>query len=756
MMKTTFKTTLFAASTALAFAANASEDVYTWQGDNTAGVWRDSASWTSQTATAFPDSDDVAILPDGTSILLDAEGGCVSNITIASGTAATLKTDAANASRIVYAREINGGGTLNLEGIYLYNRGDGNLTVDNDLVFAGNLENRIFKQKNASNIINGKLSSDPGAKLRFTTPSDAGNSSYYHKVNGDNSGYKGIVYIDGNNNDRFRFGSPESASENARWYFPGEQAGHVMNDFTGDATMKFGSFYTDKIKNDKSHLRFNSNGIITLEIGALNGLHNGQPVTDRITLTLGDANNAKERIVKVGTGTLQLGDTRHFNGTIISNGVVEAVHSAAMTKGTLTFDGGTLKYGPRLYTGDDAAWGSQTIKNSTGDVAIDTAGENVSYTTAIDASNIGGLVKKGDGTLDVQGYSTYAGKTIVSNGTLKVGFEYSSTTGIGGREFKAEEGATLDVTLNSRLTNAHANESALINILPDGAVVNLANNAATGIPRFTNAATFKGTVNFANKLDINVTNGAGGLVGSSSMVGSDDIDWGVTGEPENEHTRIFNIEGTEGMIANLGAFRLVSSNAMVYVKHRCEMIIGALGKDSVINGQIEVQDSKLFSIKSAGGKLTLGEKFAVLANGVAEYTRTPAINVTAGALENNADLSNFTVTLEDGVTLLGTGKWPDGIALPQSYNIPVKIGETTRLDNLDVDFANAVLSPAASELSVEGLDTGAEYELLVAKSISGFVPQLVHDTGKGRWRIVKRGNKLILKYFINGFVIKLR
>ena len=116
----------------------------------------------------------------------------------------------------------------------------------------------------------------------------------------------------------------------------------VNTSFASDGTLKFGSFYTEEIANNLSHLRFNDKNI-TLEIGALNGMYNDQPVTDRITLTLGDANNAKEKIVKVGTGTLQLGDTRHYNGTIISNGVVEAVHSAAMTKGTLTFDGGSLK-----------------------------------------------------------------------------------------------------------------------------------------------------------------------------------------------------------------------------------------------------------------------------------------------------------------------------------------------------------------------------------------------------------------------------
>ena len=730
---------IIAATTLIAaFAAGATEDVYTWKGDNSTGKWPNAANWTPETGSSYPQSDDVAILPNGSVVQLNSEGACISNITVATGDSATIKTDYATSPRIVYAREVAGGGTLNLEGVYLYGRGSSLLIIDNDIVLGGTAENRFVKNGSWNNIVNGNISGT--GTLRFGQSGN--NSTSYHLLCGDNSGFFGLVYVEGGMYDRLRFGSSSAGSKNARWVFRGSTAGMVNTSFASDGTLKFGSFYTEEIANNLSHLRFNDKNI-TLEIGALNGMYNDQPVTDRITLTLGDANNAKEKIVKVGTGTLQLGDTRHYNGTIISNGVVEAVHSAAMTKGTLTFDGGSLKYGERLYSNDslaDVAWGSQSIKNSTKDIVINTAGNNVAYTTAIDSSNVGGLVKKGEGTLDVQGYSTYAGKTIVSNGTLKVGFEYSTTAGVS-REWEVENGAKLEVELRSRLANAHAGESALLSGIPSGSTVNLSNVNYTGIPRFTEVTTFSGTVNFCNSLDNSGSNGAGGFVGSASPVGSNAIDWGITGEPAFANTRVFNIEGSgNGNAANFGALRLTSSNAMVYVKYRTTLNIGALGKESVLNGKFEMNASNDITVNSTGGTLTLGEGFGVVATGGAEYTGTATFNITGGTFVNNADLSAYTVNIASGVTLGGTSAFGD------------------------VDLSvNDVVAPDVASIT----DKTADCPILTAKSFSNIgssanlnalLAALNENETKGSWKVRRVNNgdgtqSLVLRFVKKGFVI---
>ena len=756
------KLTLAITSILAAVMAWSSQDTYRWNGDNSTGKWLTENAWEAvgTVTSTYPQSDDVAILPDGTSILLNGDGACVSNITVAAGENAALKTDAGNASRTIYAREISGGGTLTLQGIYLYGRGSSTLTVDNDLVFGGSLENRIVKSKGYNNIINGKISGS--GTLKFATAASGATSSSYQQVNGDNSGFSGLVYIDGGTFDRFHFGRAESGSENARWVVRGTQPGLVMDDFDSPGVIKFGSFYTEEIANDKSYIRLNSHDN-TLVIGALNGRYNNVDVTDRITLTLGDANNAKERIVKVGTGTLQLGDTRHFGDTIISNGIVEAVHSAALTKGVVTFDGGSLKYGDRLYTGDDAAWGSQSIKNSTKDVVIDTGTNDVIYATAIDSSNVGGFVKKGAGTLEVQGYSAYAGKTIVSNGTLKVGFQYNNTDGLGGRAFEKSNDAALEITLYNPSTT-HANEATILTGIPNGSTVNftVSNDDGRGLPRFTEVTTFSGILNFMTSKT--TSGGAGGLVGSAATLGSDSIEWNITGEPVNAHTRLFDVEGVNsGAVAKFGALRQTSPNGMIYSKYGNNTLkIGALGKDSVINGQIETYSSdNAVTVQSIGGKLTLGENFAVVANGGTEYTGTATFNITGGAFENNANLSAYTVTLSDGVTLSGTGTWPASMSLPASYSVPAKPGETTQLTNIDVDFTNGV----SLMIDLDGFDktaTGVEYDLLVAKSITGVPDKSLLDSinsgdTKGRWKFsCKNGNTLVLRYAKNGMMIIFR
>ena len=721
-----------------AFAAGATEDVYTWKGDNSTGKWPNAANWTPETGSSYPQSDDVAILPNGSVVQLNSEGACISNITVATGDSATIKTDYATSPRIVYAREVAGGGTLNLEGVYLYGRGSSLLIIDNDIVLGGTAENRFVKNGSWNNIVNGNISGT--GTLRFGQSGN--NSTSYHLLCGDNSGFFGLVYVEGGMYDRLRFGSSSAGSKNARWVFRGSTAGMVNTSFASDGTLKFGSFYTEEIANNLSHLRFNDKNI-TLEIGALNGMYNDQPVTDRITLTLGDANNAKEKIVKVGTGTLQLGDTRHYNGTIISNGVVEAVHSAAMTKGTLTFDGGSLKYGERLYSNDslaDVAWGSQSIKNSTKDIVINTAGNNVAYTTAIDSSNVGGLVKKGEGTLDVQGYSTYAGKTIVSNGTLKVGFEYSTTAGVS-REWEVENGANLEVELRCTASFVHAGETALLSGVPAGSTVNLSNTDYRGIPRFTAVTTFTGTVNFFNARDNSGDNGAGGFVGSASPLGSNDIDWGVVGEPASANTRVFNIEGSgDGNVANFGALRLTSANAMVYAKYRTTVNIGELRKDSVLNGKFEMNASNDITVNSIGGTLTLGEGFGVVANGGAAYTGTATFNITGGTFVNNADLSACTVNIGSDVTLGGTSTFGD---VDLSKN-DVVVPDAATITDMTADY------PILTATSFSNIGSSANLNALLAA--------LNENETKGSWKVRRVNNgdgtqSLVLRFVKKGFVI---
>ena len=472
------------------------------------------------------------------------------------------------------------------------------------------------------------------------------------------------------------------------------------------------------------------------------------------------------RLEKVGTGTLTLAGTNtYLSSTVISGGVLKLAGvgtlGAPESTAEVQFDGGTLEYGDGV-TADY----SSRIKSSTAAVSIDTGTNEVVFASALAASNEGGLVKKGEGTLVLGSKPEHSGKTIVSNGMLRIdgAYEYSSSDGISAdvrNSFEVEDGASLEVTFRCTAASVHAGESGLLTGLPSGTTVNLANSDYRGIPRIGNVTTFSGTVNFLNALDNSGSNGAGGLLASSALLlGSESIDWGVTGEPAAAHTRIFNLEGANGMVVNLGALRQTSPNAMIYAKHRCDVNIGALGGDSIINGQFEMQDSNLLTINSVGGRLTLGENFAVLANGAAEYTRTPILNITAGTIENNADLSGFSVNLSDGVTICGTGTWPTGVTMPAGYAVLVVLGTTTVLNGIDVDFAHGA-SLEFADLDPVSLDREQTYTLLSAKSVAGvsavsLPPGINEGEVKGSWRLSAIGSSVVLRYQKKGFRLSFR
>ena len=81
----------------------------------------------------------------------------------------------------------------------------------------------------------------------------------------------------------------------------------------------------------------------------------------------------------------------------------------------ITFAGGTLELVEGLENFDF----SSQIKDSTGAIAVDLP-ENRAWTNALAASNVGGLTKKGSGTLELTAVPLYTGLTTVEEGMLVV------------------------------------------------------------------------------------------------------------------------------------------------------------------------------------------------------------------------------------------------------------------------------------------------------------------------------------------------
>ncbi len=121
------------------------------------------------------------------------------------------------------------------------------------------------------------------------------------------------------------------------------------------------------------------------------------------------------------SGVVALSGNNTYNGgTYINSGELGLYSTTAIPSGgTIAFGGGALQFtasnnnSPTDYSG--------SIFNSTGAIAIDTNGQNVTFASQLNSSNFGGLTKIGAGTLFLTVNNSYGGPTTLSGGTLNVG-----------------------------------------------------------------------------------------------------------------------------------------------------------------------------------------------------------------------------------------------------------------------------------------------------------------------------------------------
>ena len=119
---------------------------------------------------------------------------------------------------------------------------------------------------------------------------------------------------------------------------------------------------------------------------------------------------------KTGGGTLVLDLPSSVNGnTALTDGVVAVRQGALGSQGNIVFDGGTL----RLLPGN-AEDISSRIRHGGTPVRIDTGGNNIVWATPLDASNTGGVVKLGTGTLSLAGGAAATDSFTIEAGALKL------------------------------------------------------------------------------------------------------------------------------------------------------------------------------------------------------------------------------------------------------------------------------------------------------------------------------------------------
>ena len=173
--------------------------------------------------------------------------------------------------------------------------------------------------------------------------------------------------------------------------------------------------------------------------------------TSGVTLVRYTSGSYAASVRKVGTGTLdfQINGCRNL---YIDAGKVAMVTTDRIPNSNypyIKFGGGSLTDSEGKPLVDVSA----LIKNSTSPISIDIA-NNATFATQLGNSNVGGLVKRGAGTLTLSKVPAYTGTTVLENGTLVVpqGTTIAELSVVGGKltvPFTGTEDKTEVLTISS-------------------------------------------------------------------------------------------------------------------------------------------------------------------------------------------------------------------------------------------------------------------------------------------------------------------
>ena len=534
------------------------------------------------------------------------------------------------------------------------------------------------------------------------------------RLYGDNSGFSGTIHVDSNSSNRMKFGEAQAGFANGKLMLYGSVNDNGTMLFS-DGVIHFGSIHTKDYATGAKFRCIDKNN--TLVIGNLNS------PDDRITLGMGDDANTHAKIIKVGTGTLELGPTRHRNGTIISNGTIRVTHPDGICHkdSSLAFDGGTLQYGANPLDDNNPVTKdvSAYVKDSAEFISVDTDGHDITWSNSAMYNNnpdAKGFVKKGEGTLELSGSNR--------DGTWKFFSDATKTNRI--------DGGTL-VIRNAKYNNRYTLTSK---ILGSGTLKIASEEANGGIwLHGTDAfAEFTGTLDWANELSESSY--------ASGLRMADHINFEmplaklrVSGNPA-EPTAIMKVETQYNPVSahvTVDSFEHLHANAQIY-SERSAWTLNLLGVsgDSYLNGAFTGQAVNV--VKAGARKLTMGSDFTALEGSMI------TVNDGVFALDAGVTYEQYSsiLTIASGVALAGEGVFG-------AVNLSV----------------NDVVVPDAATFT----DKTATYPILTATSFSGtsanvtaLLNTLNANEKSGSWRVraVPTGNgayTLTIAYSKSGFMI---
>ncbi len=262
------------------------------------------------------------------------------------------------------------------------------------------------------------------------------------------------------------------------------------NTFTGGTTVNSGTLQLASLAAQNSTVTTGTGGVMSflyvngesstaVSIGGLAGsgsviLQDSFAPSNPVPLTVGTNNQSTTfsgiisgtgSLTTGGTGTLTLTNSNtYIGGTNLNAGTLNMGNVLALgASGGITFGGGVLQYTASSAGFDPSA--RIAPNSSSGAVAIDTNGQNVTFGTGLGGNQFAGLTKLGAGTLSLNGANTYSGNTLVSAGKLLVNGSISPSStmvtvsagaALGGNgsvgDVTVQNGGIIDVSTNNGTT----------------------------------------------------------------------------------------------------------------------------------------------------------------------------------------------------------------------------------------------------------------------------------------------------------------
>ena len=553
------------------------------------------------------------------------------------------------------------------------------------------------------------------------------------KLAGDNSAFEGTANIHGASYVEFR--DTASGSAKATWVYGGKDKKFGRINLDGD--LYFGAFQQTVY----GPVDFRVNLSATSK--KVNMVIGGNGADSVIMGSWGDANNNNDRpnsyakITKVGDETLKVYCPWHRLGTEIRGGVLEAIGPNALTGrnkkdiSPIAFTGGTLKYGidtttdpsnPMPVTTD---W-SHLVKDSTGAISVDTAGNDVVWTSeslAVSNPDATGFTKKGAGTLELAGTKRDGSWSLFSDPAKTI---------------TVEEGTLVirNAKYNSRFTlNAKLFGAGTLKIKSEEA------NGGVWLHGTEPYADFEGVLDWANEL--NESGYASGLRMADNI--NFEMPKGtfrVSGNPV-EPLPVMKSEtqwNPATAHVTVGAFQHLHPYAQIQVE-RSAWTLNVLGTadDSLLNGAFT--GNPVYIVKTGAKTLAIGPGLAV-PEGSMLTVNEGVFGLEAGTTQASVAAKFASMSLADGVTLTGEGTFGDVDLAKHDLVIPV---------------------------TKETADKAIIYTLLSATSVTGdfssaMLTQLdAFNAGEkhGRWKLAKVAQpdgtvKVVLSWAKFGFAIIVR